>query len=94
MSRKTEEIFSLTAHYCISQERKNTHLGMPSTTDTDGVFLSLSVMEVVENFVLEAKTVGITSDGCDNIWVCRKALNSKYTNDSVSPPYKLIFTTE
>ena len=37
MSRKTEEIFSLTAHYCTGWERKNTHIGIPSTTVTDGV---------------------------------------------------------
>ena len=83
MSRKTEEIFSLTAHYCTGQERKNTHIGMPSTTATDGVSLSLSVMEVVENFGLEAKIVGITSDGGGNLRVCREALESKYTNDSL-----------
>ena len=59
MSRKTEEIFSLTAHYYIGQERKNIYIGMPSTTATDGVSLSLSVMEVVENFCLEAKIVYI-----------------------------------
>ena len=30
--------------------------------------------------------MGITSDGGENIQVCREALESKYTNDSVSPP--------
>ena len=59
---------------------------MPSTTATDGVSLSLSVVEVVENFGLEAKTVGIMSDVGGNIWVCREALELKYNNDSVSPP--------
>ena len=47
---------------------------MPSTTATDGVSLSLSVMEVVENFVLEETIVGITSDGGGNLRVCREAL--------------------
>ena len=45
MSHNTEEIFSLTAHYCISQERKNTHLGMPSITDKDRETPSVSVVE-------------------------------------------------
>ena len=49
-SRKTEEIFSLTAHCCTGPERKNTHIGMPSTTAIYGVSLSLSVIEVVDNF--------------------------------------------
>ena len=85
MSRKTEEHFSLTAHYCTGHERKNTHIGMPSTTSTDVVSLSLSVMEVVENFGFEAKIVGITSDGGGNLRVCRESLESKYNNDSVFP---------
>ena len=67
---------------------------MPSTTATDGVSLSLSVMEVVENFGLEAKIVGITSDGSGNLRVCREGLESKYTNDSVFPPPKPLFTME
>ena len=77
MIRKTEEIFSLAEHYCKVQERKNTHIGMPSTTDNDGVSLYLSDMEVVENFGLEAKIVGITSDGSGNLRVCMEAMDSK-----------------
>ena len=87
---KTEETFLLTAHYCTGPEIKKTHIGMPSTTAIDGVYLYLSVMEVVDNSNLEAKIVGITSDDGGNIWVCREALKSKYTNDSVfhhSSPY-------
>ena len=94
MSRKTEEIFSLTAYYCIGQERKNTHIGMPSTTATDGVSLYLSVMEVVENFGLEANIVGITSDGGGNIRVCREALESNYTNESFFFVPKPLFKME
>ena len=56
---------------------------MPSTTATDGVYLSLAVMEVVDNFGLEAKILGIMSDGGGNLRVCREALESKYTNDSL-----------
>ena len=73
-SRKIEEIFSLTAHYCTGRERKNTHIGIPSTTDTDGFSLSLSVVEVMDNFGLEANIVGITSNGGGNLRVCREAL--------------------
>ena len=56
---------------------------MPSTTATDGVTLSLSVMEMVEDFGLEAKIVGVTSDGGGIIWFCREAPELKYTNDPV-----------
>ena len=56
---------------------------MPSTTANDGVSLSLSVIEVVENFGLEEKIVGITIYGGGNLWVYSWALESKYTNESV-----------
>ena len=65
------------AHYCTGPERNNTHIGMPSATANGGVSPSLSVIEVVDNFGLEATIVGITSDGGGNIWVCREALESK-----------------
>ena len=68
-SRKTEEILSLTAHYCTDRERKKTHIWMLSIIVTDGVSMSLYVMEVVENFGLKANIVGITSHGGGNIWV-------------------------
>ena len=94
MSRKTEEILLLTEHYCTGPDIKNTHIGMLSTTDTDGVSLSLYVMEMVGNFGLEANIVGITSDGGGNLRVCRDALESKYINDPVYPPPKPLFTIE
>ena len=71
------------AHYCTGPDRNNTHIGMLSTTATDGVSLSKSAMEVVDKFGLEKKVVGITSDDGGNLWVYRKALESKYRNDSV-----------
>ena len=55
---------------------------MPSTTATDGVPLYFSLMEVVDNFGSEANILGVTSDGCVNLWVCREAPESKYTIDS------------
>ena len=73
-------------HYFTVPEIKKTNIGVPSTTATDGVSQSLSIMEVVETFGLEAKIMGITSDGGGNIQVCREAMESKYTNKSVSPP--------
>ena len=73
---------------------KNIHIGIPSTTATDGVSLSLSVMEAVDIFGLEAKIVGITSDGGGNLWFCREALESKYTNDSLFSSPNPIFTLD
>ena len=84
----------LTTHYCKGLERKNTHIGMPYTTATDGISLSLSVMKVVDKFSLEAKIVWITSDGDGSIQVFREALESTYTNESVFPPPNPLFTME
>ena len=67
---------------------------MPSTTATDGVSLSLSVMEVVDNFVLEENIVEVTSDGGGNLQVCKEALESKYTNESIFSLPKPLSTME
>ena len=67
MGQNMEKIFSLVAYYCPAPDINNTHIGMPSTTATDGVSLYKSVTEVVENFYLEDNIVGITSDGGGNI---------------------------
>ena len=74
MSCKIEALFLLKAHYCIGTDRNNTHIGIPNTTANDDISLSLYVMGVVENFGLEEKIVGITSDGGGNLWFCREAL--------------------
>ena len=50
MSRKMEKSFSLTVHYCTGPDKNNTHIRILSTTANDGVSLSKSVMEVVDNF--------------------------------------------
>ena len=47
------------------------------------MYLYFSVVEVVNNFSLDSNIVGINSNGGGNFWVCREALESKYTNDSV-----------
>ena len=67
---------------------------MPSTTNTDGVSLSLSFMEVMDNFGLEANIVRITSDDGDNLRFCTVALESKCTNYSIFPPPKPLFAME
>ena len=59
MSCNTEEIFLLNSYYCTGPDRNNTNIGIPSTTDTDGVSLYNSVMEVVEKCGLEEKNLGL-----------------------------------
>ena len=74
MSHKIEGTFLLTAHYCKSININNTHIEIPSTPATDGVSLYKSIIEVVENFVLEENIVVITFDVGKNIRVCREAM--------------------
>ena len=50
-------------HYFNGTDRNTTHIGMLSTAVTDGVSLSKSSVEVVENFGSEKNILGITSDG-------------------------------
>ena len=70
------------------------YIGSGGKHSNDGVYLYLSVMDVVDNSNLEAKIVGIISDDGGNVWVCREALKSKYTNDSVFPPLNPLFTMD
>ena len=56
---------------------------MLSTTVTSSASLSKSIAEVVDNFGLEEKIVGITSEGGGNPSVCRESLESKYRNGSI-----------
>ena len=51
-------------------------------------------MEVVDKFISEANIVGINSGGGSNLWVCREAMESKYTNDSVFSSPKPLVTME
>ena len=94
ISRKMEKHFPLVEHYCTGPQRNNTHVGMPSTTDTYGVSLYFYIMVVVENFRLEANIVRIISDGGGNLRVFMQALDSKYTNESVFPSHKTLFTMD
>ena len=75
MSCKTEGIFLLTAHYCRGLERKNTEIGMSSITATDGVPLFLSIREVVDNFFLKSKIVGIYAQNCHGVSYQQKAVD-------------------
>ena len=76
-------IFLVDSALLHGSREKNIHIGMLSTTATDGVLMFFYVMEVVENFGLEENIVRITIYGGGNLMVCREALESKYTNDSV-----------
>ena len=53
MSRKNEEIFSMTAHHCEELDRGFFHIFMPATTGTDGKSLANVMNGIVKTFGLE-----------------------------------------
>ena len=62
MSKTTQEIFSMTAHHTREHVREHAHIGTPITTSTDGESLAVPIGNVINQFNLESKLVGITSD--------------------------------
>ena len=74
MSKTTQEIFSMTEHYTREYARGRDNIGMPITTSTDGESLAGPVSNVINQFSLGSKLVGITSDGETNLAICKAIL--------------------
>ena len=52
MSKTTQEIFSMIAHYTCYHVREHAYIGMPITTSTDGEILAIPVGNVINQFNL------------------------------------------
>ena len=76
MTRRTEEVFSIQAHYKMGNSVYNsTHLGMPhSDGGTSGVQLAVEVRGTLNTFNITKKVVCITNDGGGNLQTCKNAL--------------------
>ena len=61
-----QEIFSMTAHYTREHVREHAHIRIPITTLTDGESISVQVSNLIDQFSLGSKLVGITSYGRTN----------------------------
>ncbi len=94
MTRKTEEIFSLNAHFIHEGKKHQLHLGMPwSRGGTDGQKLAYAVEECISEFNLGTKVIGYTCDGGSNLKTCKLQLDEKVSNSSIFNPPKPQFET-
>ena len=67
---------------------------MPITASTDGGILAVLVSNVINQFSLGLKLVGITSDGRTNLARCKAILESNFDKMGVFDLVKTMFVTE
>ena len=94
MSKTTQDIFSITAQYKRDYVRENANIGMPITTSTDGESLAVLVDNVINQFNLGSKLVGITSDGGTNLATCKVISEINFDNTGVFYLKMLMFVME
>ena len=80
MSKTKQDIFSMTKHYTREHARDFACIGVSITTSTDVESLSFLVSNVINQFSLGLKLVGITSDGGTNLARCKDILESNFDN--------------
>ena len=83
MSKMTQDIFSMMAHYTCEHVRENAHIGIPITSSTYGESLAVLVGNVINQFNLVSKLFGMTSDGGTNLAICKAILESNFDNTGV-----------
>ena len=81
-------------HYTGDNVRENAHIGMPITTSTDGKSLVGTVSNVINQFSLGLKPVGITSDGGTNLAIRNAILEITFDNTGVFDFGKPMFVME
>ena len=70
----------MTAHYKKYHVRDHSHINMPIKTSPDGESLAVSFRNVINQFSLGLKLVGITSDGGSNMERFKAILESTFDN--------------
>ena len=73
----------MTENYTRNHVREHVHIGIPITTSTDGESLAVTVGNVINQFNLWSKLVGITSYGGTNLARCTAILDSTFDNTGV-----------
>ena len=73
----------MTAHYTKYNVRDHSHIDMPITTSLDGESLSVTFSNVINQFSLGLKLVGITSDGGTNLERFKAILENTFDNTGV-----------
>ena len=75
--------FSMEVHYKLDYVRENSHIGMPTTSSTEGESLAVRVRNVINQFSLGSKRFGITSYGHTNLERFKAILESTFDNTGV-----------
>ena len=83
MSKTTQNIFSMTAHFICENVREHAHIGMPITILTDGESLAVPVGNMINQFSVGSKPVDITSYGGTNLEIYKRILESTFDNTGV-----------
>ena len=94
MSKKTHAFFSIKAHYTRDHVREHAHISMPIKTSTYGESLAATVGNLINQFNLGSKLVGVTSYGRTNLAACKAILESNFDNMGVFDFEKPMFVME
>ena len=73
----------MTVYYTCDHVREHAHIGVPITKSTDGESLAIPVGNVINQFNLGSKLLGITSDGRTNLVTCKTILENNFDNMGV-----------
>ena len=73
----------MTEHYTHENFRENAQIRVPVTTSTDGESLVVPVVNLINQFSLSSKLVGINSDGRTNLAIFKAILESTFDNTVV-----------
>ena len=77
---RLHRIFSITAHYTRDYVREHAYICMTIKKSTYSKNLAVPVGNLINQFNLGLKLVGITSDGGTNLVMCKAILESNFEN--------------
>ena len=81
----------MTENYTRDHFRDHAQIRMPITTSTDGESFAVPVINLINQFSLVSKLVGITSYGVNNLARCKFILKSSFYNTGVFDLVKPMF---
>ena len=73
----------MTEHYTRDHVRKHSHIWIPITTSTNGESLSITVLNVINQFILGSKLIDVTIDDGTNLERFKSILESNFDNTGV-----------
>ena len=94
MSETALEFFSLTAYYTREHVRESFRIGIPITKSTYSESLAVPVSNVIKQFSLGSKVLGMNSDGGTNLARFMAILESNFDNIGVNDLVKPMFVMD